>query len=142
MFTLGANIIKLRLELNYLLSFICLSASWLLFYRAVLNLKTSKTLIISWDLLFTTPYKFELSLLIDPVSLIFSRLVLFITGSVILFSKYYINRETHYTRFHYILISFVISILLLVFGVSLVSIVLGWDGLGVTSYLLVIYYSS
>ena len=136
------NIIKLRLELNYLVSFICFSISCLSFYRAVVTLKTSNTLIVSWDLLFTVPYKFELSLLVDPVSLIFARLVLFITGSVILFSKYYINGEVHYARFHYILISFVISILILVFGVSLVSIVLGWDGLGITSYLLVIYYSS
>jgi len=128
--------------LNYLLTTLCLSLRGSLFYLARVALKKNWTLIISWDLLFKISYKMEFSFLIDAVSLTFASLVLFITGSVILFSKYYIKEEVFYTRFHCILISFVLSMLILIFGVSLISIVLGWDGLGVTSYLLVIYYSS
>merc|ERR1712051_884485 len=35
----------------------------------------------------------------------------------------------------------VLSIIILIFSPNLISILLGWDGLGIRSYLLVIYYS-
>ena len=136
------RIIKLRLELNYLLTSLCYIIRGGFFFLALVSLKNSWTGVISWDLFSKPSYKIEFSLLVDPVSLIFGSLVLLITGSVILFSKYYIKTEIFYFRFHAILMLFVISMLALVFGIRLISLVLGWDGLGVTSYLLVIYYSS
>lgn len=48
--------------------------------------------------------------------------------------------EIFYTRFFFLVISFVASIFLLILRPNLMRILLGWDGLGVTSYLLVIYY--
>jgi NADH-ubiquinone oxidoreductase chain 5 len=57
-----------------------------------------------------------------------------------MYSKEYIKEEAFFLRFHLTLLRFVLSIILLVYRTNLVSIILGWDGLGVTSYLLVIYY--
>lgn len=85
--------------------------------------------------------KIEFSVLVDPVSLGFCSVVLFIARSVILFSKSYIIGERFFLRFHLILIFFVVSIIGLIFGVRILTVILGWDGLGATSYLLVIYYS-
>lgn len=45
-----------------------------------------------------------------------------------------------FNKFHLILFLFVLSILILIFVPGLFSILLGWDGLGVTSYLLVSYF--
>ena len=50
--------------------------------------------------------------------------------------------DKYYVRFYFLLLRFVISIVLLILRPNLVRILLGWDGLGVTSYLLVIYYSN
>lgn len=82
-----------------------------------------------------------------PVFLDFERLfflstVLFITRVVSIFSASYISEEKFSSRFHLLLISFVVSILLLIVRPRLLRLILGWDGLGVTSFLLVIYFQS
>ena len=48
--------------------------------------------------------------------------------------------EKHFLRFHLLVMAFVLSIVLLITSPNLVSLLLGLDGLGVTSYLLVIYF--
>ena len=50
--------------------------------------------------------------------------------------------EEYYTRFIMIVISFVSSMVILIFMGSLVGALIGWDGLGVTSFLLVVYYKN
>lgn len=57
-----------------------------------------------------------------------------------LFSNSYINQETFILRFHLLVVGFVFSIFLLILRPRILRILLGWDGLGVTSYLLVIYF--
>lgn len=46
------------------------------------------------------------------------------------------------TRFFYLLFLFVVSIMFLVFSGSWVVVMLGWDGLGLVSFLLVIFYNN
>ena len=62
--------------------------------------------------------------------------------SVLKFRQSYIINDSYFMRFHLLLIIFVSSIYLLILSPNIVSILLGWDGLGLTSYLLVIYYRS
>lgn len=45
-------------------------------------------------------------------------------------------------RFIYLVLGFVASIGFLIIRPNLVSILLGWDGLGLVSYVLVIYYQN
>ena len=66
--------------------------------------------------------------------------VLIISFSVFRFSYRYISHYKFYTRFHILLFTFVCSILLLIVSSNLLFTIIGWDGLGVSSYLLVIYY--
>jgi len=44
------------------------------------------------------------------------------------------------SRFCNLVCLFVLSMVVLIFSGNLVAVVLGWDGLGLTSFLLVIYY--
>ena len=81
-------------------------------------------------------------LLIDSTSLLFLFTVFLITGCVITFSSSYIQTEKFNARFHWLVLSFVISIVLLIVSPNLLSLLLGWDGLGLTSYLLVVYFQS
>jgi len=50
--------------------------------------------------------------------------------------------EPHYRRFLRVVIAFVRSMVLLIFMSSLFGSLIGWDGLGITSFLLVIYYKN
>lgn len=68
--------------------------------------------------------------------------VTLISGRVFLFSHKYIEEDPFKDRFIWILMSFVISMNLLIFSGSLFFILLGWDGLGITSFALIIYYQS
>lgn len=78
----------------------------------------------------------------DIIRFLFSLIVLTISCSVFFYASYYIDNEVLRVGFIVILLSFVLSIILLLFSPRLVTLLLGWDGLGITSYLLVIYYRS
>jgi len=83
----------------------------------------------------------EFVILMDLYSLSFFLSVLLITLRVLVFRSPYIGGDLFTVRFHGLLLSFVFSIILLIFRPNLVSIIVGWDGLGISSYLLVVYYS-
>ena len=85
---------------------------------------------------------FRLLLLLDWLRVYFFLAVLLISAAVNLFSAYYMETRTIYNRFHLILFSFVLSIILLIFSPNLLRVMIGWDGLGVTSFLLVAYYQN
>ena len=65
-----------------------------------------------------------------------------VRGRVGMWSYYYLTQEREYRRFILLLISFLMSMVSLVFYSNLFMTLIGWDGLGVTSFLLVIYYKN
>ena len=80
------------------------------------------------------------SLIFDWLRVSFLIFVFFISSMVILYSFYYIDGDKDYFRFSIILLIFVISIIFLILRPNIVRLLLGWDGLGLTSYALVIFY--
>ena len=78
--------------------------------------------------------------IIDFISIYFIILVRLVSGSVIIFSQSYMRPEKFFGRFLMLVVSFIRSIFLLILSPNIISLLLGWDGLGVTSYLLVIFY--
>jgi len=66
--------------------------------------------------------------------------VTFISSIVIIYSYSYIGGDKNFYRFVSLVFLFVISIILIIISPNIVSILLGWDGLGLVSYSLVIYY--
>ena len=67
-------------------------------------------------------------------------LVRLISGRVIIFRTRYMRSEKFFSRFIILVFFFIMSIYLLILSPNLIRLLLGWDGLGVTSYLLVIFY--
>nr|AYP72666.1 NADH dehydrogenase subunit 5 [Colasposoma sp. EMHAU-15070314] len=78
----------------------------------------------------------------DWMSLLFMSFVLFISSMVILYSEEYMHGDYNLNRFILLVVMFVLSMMLLIISPNLISILLGWDGLGLVSYCLVIYYQN
>lgn len=59
-----------------------------------------------------------------------------------MYRKRYIRSEINLNRFIILVLLFVLCILLLIISPNIIRILLGWDGLGLISYCLVIYYQN
>uniref|UniRef100_A0AB38ZGI0 NADH-ubiquinone oxidoreductase chain 5 n=1 Tax=Lucanus imitator TaxID=618023 RepID=A0AB38ZGI0_9SCAR len=84
----------------------------------------------------------EMALLFDWMSVLFTSFVLLISSMVIFYSNEYMEGDAYISRFIMLVVMFVVSMLLLILSPNLISILLGWDGLGLVSYCLVIYYQN
>ena len=96
---------------------------------------------VEWVAFKESTLEFRFLFLADWISMVFFSTVMLIAGSVILYRRSYIQEDGFRSRFGLLVISFVLRISLLIFSPNLIRVLLGWDGLGVTSYLLVAYYS-
>nr|WNO18529.1 NADH dehydrogenase subunit 5 [Eulepetopsis sp.] len=103
---------------------------------------TNTSTFIEWEIttLSTCPITFPL--IMDPVGMMFSLIVCVISSSVLMFSLFYMGSDPTKSRFTIMIILFVASMNLLIFIPNLITLLLGWDGLGITSFALVIYYQN
>ena len=85
---------------------------------------------------------FPFGVLVDQWARAFISLLCVISGRVFVWSYYYIDGEAVYRRFLGVLTTFVASMVMLILSSSLFLSLVGWDGLGVTSFLLVIYFKN
>nr|YP_009257673.1 NADH dehydrogenase subunit 5 [Chrysoperla externa]ANH54426.1 NADH dehydrogenase subunit 5 [Chrysoperla externa] len=97
---------------------------------------------IEWELLSLNSMSIIMSILLDWMSLLFMSFVLFISSMVIYYSDEYMHGDENLNRFIMLVLMFVLSMMFLIISPNLISILLGWDGLGLVSYCLVIYYQN
>lgn len=69
-------------------------------------------------------------------------IVLLISSMVLMYSDIYMSEDRTKRRFTLIVYLFVLSMVFLIISPNLIRILLGWDGLGLVSYCLVIYYQN
>nr|QXX99473.1 NADH dehydrogenase subunit 5 [Laevapex fuscus] len=124
-----------------MISVLLFSLSFLFFFEFFLLIYLKKSLIIEFSIL-SSITNFNFSFIFDNISLMFGVIVSLISGSVFMFSCKYMEEDKYFYRFLWILLSFVISMLFLIYSGSLFFMLLGWDGLGITSFALIIYYQS
>nr|YP_010535851.1 NADH dehydrogenase subunit 5 [Spinolyprops cribricollis]UYB79063.1 NADH dehydrogenase subunit 5 [Spinolyprops cribricollis] len=117
-------------------------ASILFFIMSLLFMNLGLVYMFEYDLFVLNSSLVCMTLLLDWISLLFSSFVLFISSMVIMYSGEYMYEDLKITRFVMLVVMFVFSMLLLILSPNLISILLGWDGLGLVSYCLVIYYQN
>nr|YP_008854388.1 NADH dehydrogenase subunit 5 [Meretrix lyrata]AGR50834.1 NADH dehydrogenase subunit 5 [Meretrix lyrata] len=110
------------------------------FYLSFMNMSGAYCLVVEWELTGRLGLDFSFPLVLDFTSCMFVSVVIYISGCISLFSGFYMSHDKFLCRFLYILMLFVFSMVLLVLFPSFLALMVGWDGLGVTSFLLVVYY--
>nr|YP_010241749.1 NADH dehydrogenase subunit 5 [Strombus pugilis]QTI82437.1 NADH dehydrogenase subunit 5 [Strombus pugilis] len=123
------------------------SAMLLLYSLAIFPITLSfimndKSILFEWNIIQVSSCSMTLIVILDSVSLSFSNTVCLISGCVMLFSSSYMSHDPFLKRFTWLVMLFVMSMNLLVFIPSLPALLLGWDGLGIVSFALVIYYQN
>nr|UOU85286.1 NADH dehydrogenase subunit 5 [Compsobata cibaria] len=97
---------------------------------------------LEWEVVSLNSTSIIMTFLFDWMSLIFMSFVLMISSLVIYYSKEYMESDYNINRFIMLVLMFVLSMMLLIISPNLISILLGWDGLGLVSYCLVIYFQN
>jgi len=99
-------------------------------------------ILFDWNVARLRSCPLNFTLILDPVSLRFRGVVCLISGCVIIFSSSYISHDPFIKRFTWLVMLFVLSMNILIFIPRLPALLLGWDGLGIVSFALVIYYQN
>nr|YP_008474366.1 NADH dehydrogenase subunit 5 [Sasakia funebris]AFN29192.1 NADH dehydrogenase subunit 5 [Sasakia funebris] len=128
---------------------ICFISFFFLFFFMLLNffmmiyfIMNNMMLFIEWEVISFNSMNIVMSILLDWMSLLFMMFVFLISSSVIYYSKSYMSSELNLNRFIILVLLFVFSMILLIISPNMISIFLGWDGLGLVSYCLIIFYQN
>ena len=101
-----------------------------------------KCYVIEWEILSINSNIIVATYIFDWISLMFLGFVLLISSMVIFYRGDYMRGDRNVNRFIYLVLAFVFSMAMLIVRPNLIRILLGWDGLGLVSYALVIYYQN
>nr|QZZ18332.1 NADH dehydrogenase subunit 5 [Shaddai sp. SL-2021a] len=124
-------------------SLIMFMVSLLSFYMMLNFCYYDYSIMIEWEVFNLNSFSVFYLLIFDWISMCFISVVTLISSMVILYSIDYMGVSSYSTnRFLFLVILFIVSMILMIMSPNLLSILLGWDGLGLVSYCLVIYYNS
>jgi NADH-quinone oxidoreductase subunit L len=92
---------------------------------------------VLWHWFHTGRLSADVSLRIDALSLVFVFIITFIGALIHIYSVAFMREDRDYARFFASMNLFVCSMLLLVMADNLILMYLGWEGVGLCSYLLI-----
>nr|ASY98217.1 NADH dehydrogenase subunit 5 [Pseudovates chlorophaea] len=130
------------LSLCFITFFLLMLFSLLMFMFSMYYIMNNLIYFIEWEVVSLNSSSIVMTLLLDWMSLLFMSFVMLISSLVILYSEDYMGKDITLNRFIFLVIMFVLSMMFLIISPNLISILLGWDGLGLVSYCLVIYYQN
>lgn len=116
-----------------LIGIISFTIYWLLQHAPTINLK---------HFVFFKEENIEIYLdfYFDKTTAVFSLLGAFITFLILIFSKYYLHRDSGYKRFFNTILLFFFAFNITVFAGNFETLFIGWEFLGITSFLLIAFY--
>nr|YP_009825445.1 NADH dehydrogenase subunit 5 [Rachelia extrusa]QIU83260.1 NADH dehydrogenase subunit 5 [Rachelia extrusa] len=129
-------------SLCYCVFFFLFFFSMFNFFVMIYFIMNNMIIFMEWELVSFNSMSIVFSILLDWMSLMFMVFVSLISSSVIYYSKSYMSSEMNLNRFIILVLLFIMSMIMLIISPNIISILLGWDGLGLVSYCLVIYYQN
>jgi NADH-quinone oxidoreductase subunit L len=119
------------------ISTISIFFSFIFFLILYLNPSEFEMILYNW---MNSPFNINFSLIKDKLSNLMGLVVSIVSFVVHLYSIYYMKEDEGYVRFFSYLNLFVFFMLLLTFSGNLMVMFIGWEGVGLCSYLLISYW--
>lgn len=132
---LGDQIVALMATGAVALSF--LVTAWYLYAELGVAVEERQITITLWDWITIGSLQVAAAMLIDPLSLTVAAMVTGVAMLIHIYSIAYMRGDENYRRFFLYMNFFVLAMLILVFSDNLVSMFVGWEGVGLASFLLI-----